>query len=163
MEFSELEKSNLTDNTCINKGATRIERFIHHIRNARSEDMMEFRITNYITAMESIVSTSEYKKKEKTSISVATIISTNIDEYKTNYKRINEIYDIRSQYVHGDHINKTSNEMTEISIYCDIVNRILCKYFMNDPVLLEYLENNEIESIQKIIDNNKLHLTTGST
>lgn len=85
------------------------DRFLRALRFiflARSQSFIPERITSFVSAMETLLSTSNAELKFQVSSRACKILGGELEERKRNYDIVREAYDLRSSYVHGSELYK---------------------------------------------------------
>lgn len=139
-----------------NRHATRIQRFLFQLHNARTENFMPSRLAAYSTCLEAIVSTAKDNIKHNTSYRTANLLKDVFDKDNT-IKVIKEAYNIRSYYLHGSkigdkfgasdyrRIKDTSKKMD------DILRKVLLKIY-HDKKLRYMYYSDDIKEIDEYFD-----------
>ncbi|WP_142314850.1 HEPN domain-containing protein [Bacillus wiedmannii] len=98
---------------------------------ARRQSFVPEKITSLISAMESLLSTSNSELKFQVSSRACKIIGGDLEEKKNNYDIIREAYDLRSAYVHGGELvgkyRRENGKLTSLATNMDDVMRKLMK------------------------------------
>ena len=86
------------------QGLNRIERALFYVQIARSNDDLSLKISEYCSALESLLSTNPNEIAHQLSERVAILIGQNKSDRIQIYREIKKAYGIRSKIVHGDKI-----------------------------------------------------------
>lgn len=104
----------------------RIDRCRSAISSARGMTFLPQKIAQYITALETLFSTSSSELTYRLSERVAFFLGETPAERRTLFERIRDAYTVRSSTVHGDTLGKkfrTVDALAALSSFCDDVLR----------------------------------------
>ncbi|KAA0788693.1 HEPN domain-containing protein [Bacillus sp. BPN334] len=124
---------------------TKDHRFLRALRFiflARRQSFVPEKITSLISAMETLLSTSNNELKFQVSSRACKIIGGDLEEKKNNYNIIREAYDLRSAYVHGAKLvgrySRENGKLASLATNMDNVIRNLMKELLEKyPELAE--------------------------
>lgn len=129
-------------------GMNRFSRTFRFIHVARSESFLPAKITSYISALESLLSTSTSELKAQVSERAAKLIGGDLQTKLGNYNIIREAYDARSAYVHGSTLGKKyrkdMGKLIELSQNLDNVLRELMQHMVTNKTDLASASNEEL-------------------
>jgi len=114
------------------KELNRISRAESFITIARSNSVIALKIYNYCTALECLLNTDANEITHKISERVALLLGDTINERIGIFKKMKDAYSIRSKSTHGKPINKTDDELIELSVFLDNMLRRFFNKFKND-------------------------------
>lgn len=110
--------------TLIGTSDQRITRAGLFIQSARTNYDIALKISHYCTALECLFTTDNKELSHKVSERASLLIGNNLEERKSIYKQIKEIYELRSSVLHGSTLGKKSrNRLEEISQNADSILR----------------------------------------
>lgn len=114
----------------------RFLRALRFIFLARRSSFVPEKITSLISAMETLLSTSNNELKFQVSSRACKILGGNLEEKQNNYDIIREAYDLRSTYVHGGKLvgkyRKENGKLANLATNMDNVMRKLMKELLEN-------------------------------
>ncbi|HDX9493756.1 TPA: hypothetical protein ROY31_005100 [Bacillus thuringiensis] len=125
----------------------RFLRAMRFIMEARGETFLPSKITSYISALESMLSTSTTELKFQVSERAAKLIGGSLEEQMANFDIVREAYDARSAYVHGSVVNRkyrNGNKLEELAVKLDDLMRNLMKVMLQKHTELATMKQEEL-------------------
>lgn len=139
--------------TLISSSQQKITLSVIFIQLARSNNDLGIKITLCCTALECLFTTDSKELTHKTSERAALLIGNNLEERKKIYDEVKEIYNIRSQVLHGMAINKKNyNKIESISMNCDKLMRLIIKKIDDTPDLDKFYRNGTTNDKNETLD-----------
>lgn len=133
-------KNSSSLNFMLEKGFSRLSRALIFIKQAREARNLAYKISNYCSALESILSTDDAEISHKISERCAFLLSKKRLKIET-YKKIKTAYNVRSKLTHGATLdNKTLNQLFQISFDIDDILRDLILLIIKDKNLLDIID-----------------------
>lgn len=116
--------------TSLRKSRGRVNVAMVHLQAARNYRDLGFKISCYCSLFEAIFSVDTVELAHQLSERLAFFIGDTAEERLELYKRTKKAYGVRSKAVHGDVLDKSISELSELSNHCDqIARKALHKIF----------------------------------
>jgi hypothetical protein len=134
--------------TALGDKTLRYHRFTYFITFARQTIDVGLKISQYITALEALVSSASMEVTHQVSERVACLLEPPGNGRISDFKRIKKAYNFRSTVVHGSAIKeKQLDQLRDTSDYLDKSCRILMrKYINNEERFRDCIESDDIEA-----------------
>lgn len=136
--------------------AKRLERTFYILQSARSFDHLPLRISNFVTILETLLSTSSSEVTHKLRERVAWLLGEDFEGRTKIYKIIGDIYSVRSNYVHGNSMPKKFNtnvKLVGLSVEIeDLVRKLILKILLDEDINEIYKRNNDEEIENWLLD-----------
>lgn len=132
VQIQGLTENKMPKNTGLTKAIGRISVANYHIQAARGQRDLGFKISSYCSFFETLFSTDNAELAHQLSQRISFFTKSSAEERLTTYKIVKKAYGIRSKAVHGDMLDKSKEEISQVAIHCDNLARIcLNKIFKN--------------------------------
>ena len=123
------------------KGYCRSGRALQFVESARIAPNAGFKIAHYISAFESLFSTSPSELSHKLSERVAFFLGMHGYSKRTVFQNMKTAYDIRSKLVHGASVSTQKVEtLPDVSVICDSYLREIMQLLFGDTNLLDRID-----------------------
>ncbi|MEM9001697.1 MAG: hypothetical protein AAGB24_15665 [Bacteroidota bacterium] len=127
--------------TFIYKTQTRVEMALSFLYDARGEHNLGIKISNYCSLFESLFSTGNGELIHKLSERTACFIAHTPEKKYEIFRKVKDIYAIRSQVVHGSNISKRKHtRLGEYAVEADHIARSVFKKIFSDEVLFKTID-----------------------
>lgn len=150
--YDELSSDSISDADSMHENiykAKRLERTFYILQSARSFDHLPLRISNFVTILETLLSTSSSEVTHKLRERAAWLLGNNFEQRIEIYKLIGDIYSVRSNYVHGNSMPKKFNTNASLGGLSgkleDLVRRLILKILTDENIYEKYKRNNDEE------------------
>ncbi|MDR5860702.1 hypothetical protein FZZ93_07450 [Halomonas eurihalina] len=141
ISISAIKEKNFPEDTALKKHLGRLTVANHHIREARNNRDIGFKIANYCSFFETLFSTDSSELSHQLSQRVSFFLSKQPTERIHHYTLLKKAYSIRSKAVHGDMLDSKQKELKKISQHCDQLARD-CLIKISKSTRLSQLFNN---------------------
>ncbi|MGE6377048.1 hypothetical protein [Peribacillus muralis] len=129
--------------------ASRIDRTFYFLQTARAEGFLPLRISNFVTILETLLSTTKGDVTHKLRERMAWLLGESFENRLEIYKLIGNVYSVRSNCVHGSSMPKgfrTNEKLEELSIsFEQLVRRLILKIIGEEDIFKIYKDNKEDE------------------
>jgi hypothetical protein len=134
--------------TALGHKTLRYQRFRYFISAARQTTDIGLKISQYITALEALVSSSSTEVTHQVSERIACLLEPPGSDRIDDYKRIKQAYGFRSKVVHGSTIKEGQfDQLRDTSDYLDKACRILTiKYVTDEDKFRDCIETDYIDA-----------------
>jgi hypothetical protein len=155
LKYARLPKMSLSDKnyesgqaTALGHKTLRYQRFRYFISAARQTTDIGLKISQYITALEALVSSSSTEVTHQVSERIACLLEPPGSDRIDDYKRIKQAYGFRSKVVHGSTIKEGQfDQLRDTSDYLDKACRILTiKYVTDEDKFRDCIETDYIDA-----------------
>lgn len=130
----------------------RIERSFYFLQVARSESFLPLRISNFVTVLETLLSTTSTEVTHKLKERLAWILGESVEQRIHIFKLVANVYSIRSNCVHGNNMPKghrTQDKLSELSVeFEELVRKLFLKIITDEELANLYAEDKD-ENIEK--------------
>lgn len=117
------------------------------VQQARGTNDLAIKISLYCTAFECLFTTDTKELSHKTAERAALLIGQDMEGKEDIYKKVKNIYNIRSQVLHGSAVGKKEhNRLSEISANCDNLLRQILKKIDDSPELDVFYRKHKINA-----------------
>ena len=132
--------------TALSHETSKYERFTLFLQAARENTDLGIKVSQYITALEALVSTSSSELSHQVAERVACLITERGQARVDVYRKLKGAYNFRSKVVHGDTINtKQFEKLTDCSEFLDQACRaVLFKFVMNSDTFRDAAGNPQL-------------------
>ena len=151
----------INSKTLLDKDLSRINRAMYFFTMARGTHYVEFKIANYCSGFEALLSTSQSELSHQLAERMSIILYQQSEDRIDCYSNIKKIYNIRSKVVHGDTLsNSNTVSIFEYVVKCDQYARsIVKKITTNDKMykIFTISDQKEIDSffLSCLLNNNQ--------
>jgi hypothetical protein len=134
--------------TALGHKTLRYHRFTYFISSARQTIDIGLKISQYITALEALVSSSSTEVTHQVSERVACLLEPPGNDRIDDYKRIKQAYGFRSKVVHGSTLKETQfDQLRDTSDYLDKACRtLMIKYDTNEDNFRDCIESDHTDA-----------------
>lgn len=125
----------------------RIERSFYFLQVARSESFLPLRISNFVTVLETLLSTTSTEVTHKLKERMAWVLGESVEQRIHIFKLVADVYSIRSNCVHGNNMPKkyrTHEKLSKLSVeFEELVRKLFLKIINDEELAILYAEDND--------------------
>jgi hypothetical protein len=129
--------------TALGHKTLRYQRFMYFISGARESMDVGLKVSQYVTALEALVSSSSMEVTHQVSERVACLVESPSSGRINQYKNMKQAYNFRSKVVHGSVLKENMfDQLRGSSDYLDSLCRLLTrKYLTNEGMFRDRIES----------------------
>lgn len=153
LEIHSLTESEMPKKTGLTKNIGRISVANYHIQAARGQRDLGFKISSYCSFFETLFSTDNAELAHQLSQRISFFTKNSAEERLSTYTIAKKAYSIRSKAVHGDMLDKSKKEISEIATHCDNLARTCLNKIIKDEEMVHLFDKGSRLEISQFLTN----------